>query len=146
MDPGLLSALMGWAVVLSGLPQSIHMPNVVVVTHHRIEEIACGGKSCQVLGWFPPGETIYLDDRLEPLDQTYSSGIVVHELVHYLQQESAPATPGHEYSCATLVYRERQAYAVQRAFMTAYGSFAPIVGATHFSGCETVINNTRALP
>ena len=132
MNNDLLAALMSWAVHLSGYPPPDHMPEVMLVTHAELVHRACADQECRVLGWFPPGERIYLDKRLEPLDSTYSSGVIVHEMVHYLQQTSgrfARATTSG--NCDEVLAMEFQAYQAQRDFFTQYGDYQPVGVSLH---------------
>ena len=114
MDAAVLAKLVGKLLVsiqlLAGFDLPAERPEVVFVPHQRLQDEACDGR-CEVYGWFPPGRTIYLDDRLDPVRDIAARGILVHELVHYLQQESGtfPASGG----CRTWLERERQAYDIQ---------------------------------
>jgi hypothetical protein len=128
----LLAALMSWAVTLSGYPAPTHMPEVVMVSHQDLMHAACSDQECKVLGWFPPGEKIFLDKRLEPLDGTYSSAVVIHEMVHYLQQNSGRFSHARDRAdCADLMEMEHQAYQVQRDFFLQYGVYQPVGVALH---------------
>lgn len=133
----LLAALMSWAVTLSGYPAPDHLPEVVLVSHHELMHAACNDQDCQVLGWFPPGERIYLDDRLLPLDRTYSSAVVVHEMVHYLQQRSGHFPHARDGDCQEILAMEYEAYQAQRDFFMRYGVYQPVGTALHASsGCS----------
>ena len=122
---------MSWAVVLSGLPPAATAPRMQRASHQFFVDHACGGRECKVLGWFPPGDTVYIDERLDPQDDLLAASIVVHEMVHYLQYRSAgPAT-----NCLDAIAFERQAYAVQREFIARYGVYRPVGAAMHHVGC-----------
>ncbi len=136
----LLAVLMSWAVNLSGYPAPNQMPEVVMLSHAEMVHAACNDQECQVLGWFPPGQRIYLDDRLLPLDRTYSSAVVVHEMVHYLQQGSGRFVHAREGDCEEIMAMEYQAYQVQRDFFTQYGVYQPIGTSLHASsGCSPAV-------
>ena len=126
--------LLSWAITLSGYQAPATPPQVVKVTHSYLEEKACGGRPCKVLGWFPPGDTIYLDNRLNPQDDLYATSILVHEMVHYLQHSSHKF--GEAYSCEKAIAMEREAYAVQREFLLRYGVYRPVGASMHSVGCE----------
>jgi len=130
----LYAAMMSWAVTLSGYAPPADMPDVVMIPHAALIEKACAGRECKVVGWFPPGHTIYVDDRLNPNEDLFASSIIVHEMVHYLQQESTKY--GKPYSCDALITMEREAYAVQREYFVRYGVYRPISTAMHGVGCE----------
>ena len=75
-----------------------------------LEREACGGP-CAIYGWFPGGRTIYLDQRLDPVKYPGDRSILVHELVHYLQQESG-AYEGRM-DCQAWTGRESEAFDIQ---------------------------------
>ncbi len=84
----LFAILMSWAVTLSGYSRPATQAEIVMVPHSYLVAAACGGRECNVLGWYPPGRKIFLDERLDPANSLYASSIVVHEMVHFLQQQS----------------------------------------------------------
>jgi len=141
------AALLSWAVTLSGLPAPDRPPAVQRRPHAFFVGNACGGHECKVFGWFPPGETIYLDDRLEPRDSLLAASIVVHEMVHYLQYQAARRSSqnGGEFSCVRTIELERQAYGVQREFITRYGVYHPIGASMHKVGCDTAATAAAAV-
>ena len=100
----LYAILMSWAITLSGYSAPANQPEIVMAPHSYLVDAACAGRECKVLGWFPPGETIYLDNRLDPMQSVYASSILVHELVHFPQQQSGRleakirAKPGLQWS------------------------------------------------
>lgn len=130
----LYAILMSWAVTLSGLPAPERMPEIVRVPHSYLVQAACNGRECKVMGWFPPGETIYLDDRLDPRDNLHASSVVVHEMVHYLQHQSMAR--GLPFDCVSTISLERQAYGVQREYLLRYGVYQPVGVSMHNVGCE----------
>lgn len=85
-------------------------PAIALVPHARLELMACG-QPCRVYGWFPPGETIYLDQRLDLRHDPGAQSILLHELVHYVQQKSG--TFPAEGDCRSWLAREWEAYDVQ---------------------------------
>jgi hypothetical protein len=129
----LFAILMSWAVTLSGYSRPITQPEIVMVPHGYLVAEACGGRECKVLGWYPPGQKIFLDDRLDPADSLYASSIVVHEMVHFLQQQSGHFEGG--FSCRSTLAREREAYAAQREFLLRSGAFIPVGASMHAVGC-----------
>lgn len=130
----LYAILMSWAVLLSGHPAPVNMPEMVQVPHAYLVKAACRGQECKVMGWFPPGNTIYLDERLDPDDSLYAASVVVHEMVHYLQYE---ARGGQGFiDCESTIQLERQAYQAQRDFLLRYGVYQPVGVSLHHAGCE----------
>lgn len=141
----LYMALMSWAVLLSGYPAPASPPQFVTVNHAYLVKQACGGKACAVLAWFPGGNTIYLDRALDPSTSLYADAVVVHEMVHYLQQESGRFSK--PYSCPALIAMEREAYSVQREFFVRYGVYQPVGASMHDVGCEeTPYQGLAAMP
>jgi hypothetical protein len=138
----LYAVLMSWAVTLSGYSAPGLMPEVKMVPHAYLVEKACNGRECKVLGWFPPGETIYVDARLDPQDDLFATSILVHEMVHYLQQQSGKYAGPH--SCANSLAMEREAYGVQREFLLRYGVYRPVGASMHAVGCELTAQGNAA--
>jgi len=142
----LFSALLSWAVVLSGYPAPPEVPRVESVSHAFFVENACGGLECKVWGWYAGGDMLYIDSRLDPVNDLLASSVIVHEMVHYLQAkagklehrataalaESAKAT---SINCELTIDLEREAYAVQQAFLVRYGVYRPIGVSMHAVGC-----------
>ena len=80
---------------------------MVTMPHEFFVEAVCGGKECNVIGWYNDRDVIYIDEKLSGrlLDET-----VVHEFVHYLQKEEGSYNKD---SCKDSLMREREAYFVQ---------------------------------
>lgn len=131
----LYAILLSWAVTLSGYPMPDQPAEVVPVSHAYLVDHACNGRECKVLGWFPPGRTIYVDDRLNPTDSLLAASIVVHEMVHHLQHEAGRIDPA-KWSCENAIALEREAYSVQREFLLRYGVYQPVGASMHRVGCE----------
>jgi len=100
--------------VLTGYDAPAVAPEVVFLPRAVLEREACGG-SCEIYGWYPNGKVIYLEDRLDPLNNPMARAVLVHELVHYLQQESGAY--GRPANCLDWLARERQAFDVQFRWM-----------------------------
>lgn len=130
----LFAVLLSWAVTLSGYGTPAEVPQVAQVSHQYLVQHACGGRECKVMGWFPPGKVVYIDERLNARDSLVAASIVVHEMVHYLQQQSGKFGDGVD--CHTAIAREREAYAVQREFILRYGVYQPVGASMHNVGCE----------
>jgi len=131
----LYAILLSWAVTLSGYPMPDHPAEVMTVSHAYLVDHACNGRECKVMGWFPPGRTIYVDDRLKPRDSLLAASIVVHEMVHHLQHEAGRIDPS-KWSCENAIALEREAYAVQREFLLRYGVYQPVGVSMQRVGCE----------
>jgi hypothetical protein len=106
----ILAELIVAASAISGYPVPADYPDVALIAHEELEQQACG-QPCRVYGWAPPGSIIYLDNRLDLEGNLFAKSILVHELTHYLQQESGKY--GQRVSCREWIEREREAYLVQ---------------------------------
>jgi hypothetical protein len=128
----LYAVLLSWAITLSGYPAPDQPVEVVHVSHDTLVQRACGGRECKVMGWFPPGRSVYIDERLKPNDNLLAASIVVHEFVHFLQYQAG----GYEaFDCSKAIELEREAYAVQREFLLRYGAYQPVGTNSHRVGC-----------
>lgn len=119
----LLVVLLSWAVTLSGYPIPAEPPNLVMVPHEFFVQNACGGHECRVYGWYSKGKNIYIDDRMNPSENTIHASIVIHEMVHYLQ---GVAHNDETQPCEKVVEMEREAYGVQREFIHKQGIYFPV--------------------
>ncbi len=117
-----IAVLLSWAVHLSSYPAPAEPPSVVYAPHSFFVENACRGKECKVLGWYDNKGVVYIDERLRDEDTSFTRSLLVHEFVHYLQDLSGKYDAG---SCDDQIIREREAYAIQRAYVAeAYGEAA----------------------
>ncbi|MCZ6803265.1 MAG: hypothetical protein O7D86_04845 [Proteobacteria bacterium] len=73
-----------------------------------------GMKNAGAVAWYNDKGIIFLDDRLQGNTDAYTRSVVVHELVHYLQDISGEYD---EIDCNLHVKREREAYSVQRQYL-----------------------------
>lgn len=112
----LIAELLIAVPALTGYPAPTQAPIVELIPHVELQEMACEGP-CEIRGWYPGGSTIYLDDRLDPDTSMWDRSIVVHELVHYLQEQDGAfgAVP----TCQRWFDREEEAYTVQRQWLLA---------------------------
>ncbi len=131
--PELLLALFSWIKLLGGYPVPAHVPTVNRVTHAYIETQACT-KPCPAVAWFPPGDQIYLDDRLRPEEEVRARGILLHELVHYVQQVSGKFD-GLD-PCEAAIAREREAYAIQNRWLATQGVWPGQATPLHLAPCQ----------
>ena len=95
------------------------LPPVHRAPHEKIEQLACG-KPCAALAAYRPGEGVYIDEALKPETDIFARSVLLHELVHYLQDIS------HELEsvrlCERWYRREQEAYAIQKRFLVIVGS------------------------
>jgi hypothetical protein len=121
----LLLVLLSWASHLSTYPYPESAPAYSVRPHSFFVERACGGNSnCNIAAWYNNDGTIYLDERLQNWDDPVVRSVIVHELVHYLQDLSGKFKND---DCRDQLQREREAYAIQRIYLNRVaGRFAAV--------------------
>ncbi len=90
-------------------------PEVTFLAADELQARVCG-KPCPIYGWFPPGNTIYLDDTLDPVNDLRSRSILLHELVHFTQQENG--TYRADRPCKMWLKNEWEAYDIQLRWLT----------------------------
>jgi hypothetical protein len=109
-----ISALLSWAVMLSGYAEPARPPAAEYQPHQFFVKHACGGQECKVIAWYNDADVVYFDDRLRGDDSSFVQSLMVHELVHYLQDLSGKFD---SHSCADQIVREQEAYAIQRRYV-----------------------------
>ena len=113
----MVKILLSWTVHLSpaySLPEN--PPQLYYQHQDFFIEHACNGveKRCDAVGWYDNNGAIHLDERLKGNEDPYTRSLLVHEIVHYLQDISGKFD---NESCEDYVYREREAYAIQRKYL-----------------------------
>jgi hypothetical protein len=107
--------LLGWTAKLSGYPYTHDLPLIEYKPHNFFVENAClGNTKCRVSAWYNDHGTIYIDEILKNNDDAITDSIIVHELVHYLQDRSKKFDA---LNCQDHLIREREAYGVQRQYL-----------------------------
>ena len=121
----LLSVLLSWSVQLTSYPHPHTLPEIEYTNNDFFVDNACYGKSnCRVAAWYNNEGIIYINKILENQTDPMTRGILVHELVHYLQDLSGKFDNN---DCRDQQAREREAYAIQRAYLhTVAGAFIAI--------------------
>ncbi len=134
MDAKLIAVLLSWTVNLSSYPHPGEAPELLYKPHQFFVEIACGGhEKCDAVAWYNDNGIIFLDDRLLGNTDAYTRSVVVHELVHYLQDISGEYD---EIDCNLYAKREREAYSVQRQYLNKIaGKFVAIY--MNYPPCQT---------
>ena len=114
--------LLSWIAHLSVYEKVDGCPELRSVPHQWLEEQACKGRRCRVLGWYPgKGDVVYLDDRMRPEHDLVHASIALHEIVHWLQGR-AGALLG---DCTAGIEAEREAYGIQQSYLIAHGRYQP---------------------
>jgi|GEM_PF-1202230 len=123
---------LNWAIHLSRYERPAQFPKVVFVPHTFLVESACYGVECNVLGWYNDTGVVYIDERFLNDDSLFSSSLIVHEMIHFLQHQSGEYTP----SCLDVAAREKEAYWVQQEYHIANGTFAQM--RPHHYNCDVL--------
>ena len=115
MDAKLIAVLLSWTINLSSYPHPGVAPELLYKPHQFFVNMACyGHEKCDVVAWYNNEDTIFLDERLRGHTDAYTRSVVVHELLHYLQDISGEYD---EMDCNLHAKREREAYSVQRQYL-----------------------------
>ena len=115
MNAKLIAVLLSWTVNLSNYPHPGEAPELQYKPHRFFVDIACDRhEKCDVVAWYNNDGIIFLDDRLRENTDAFTRSVVVHELVHYLQDISGEYD---EMDCNLYAKREREAYSVQRQYL-----------------------------
>ena len=110
-----ITILLSWTVYLSGYPNPENIPLIEFKPHNFFVEHACLGNSkCRVAAWYDNHGIIYVDENLKDNDDVFTDSLIVHELVHYLQDLSKKFD---NQNCQDYVFREREAYGIQRQYL-----------------------------
>jgi hypothetical protein len=131
----LVSSLLSAIDQLSKYPRPTFVPEIFRVPHERLQELACTSK-CGVMATYQPGEGIFLDERLKPETNLFDRSVLLHELVHYVQElnrERGDARP-----CERWYYREIEAYAIQKSFLMLVGSPVRVGFHANKSTCDDI--------
>ena len=109
---------------LSKFPLPDKLPSIRFLPAAELSKLACHSE-CMVLGHYQGGETIYLDEKLKPESNLFDRSVLLHEMVHYLQyavDADADKPQTQKEKCVLWYKREREAYAIQDAFLVVVSS------------------------
>lgn len=116
----MLGKLLAAAIHLSGLPAipASELPPVHLLPRSELDKTVCPSAPMRCAGLTAAFDIqryrILMDDKLH-LNDDYDASFLVHEMVHVLQFRNGGST-GFT-SCEAVVESERQAYAVQNAYL-----------------------------
>jgi len=113
----LLRSLLEAIGTLSDYRAPENLPAVFQLPQSAIEAKVCD-EPCNVSAAYIPHDGIYLAEYLDPEHQVVDRSILLHELVHYLQQ-------GHPKfarltGCERERAKEQEAYEIQNAYLAAH--------------------------
>lgn len=103
---------------LTRYPLPDQYPTVTYLPSDELSKLACDS-TCTVLGHYHGGLTVYLDDKLKPETNLFDRSVLLHEMVHYLQQLNLPESKSelsiHE-KCVLWYTRERERMPFKKHF------------------------------
>jgi hypothetical protein len=108
---------------LAKLPLPQRHPQVQFVRHAEIEAIVCG-RPCDARALYLPERGVLIDEGLDPWHDVLARSILLHELVHHLQEEAQ--TYAHLRACERRWARESDAYAVQNYYLQRHNSLTVV--------------------
>lgn len=118
----LIATLIAWAVANSQYPAPERPPAVEFrATAYFAEEVCPRDKvHCAPRGYYEDGSgQIVLHDSQQDLGVVNARAILLHEIVHYLQDSSGQ---WGEKTCESWVAREHEAYRLQLLYMVSQGA------------------------
>jgi hypothetical protein len=89
--PELVDNLLGTIAKLSSYMKPAARPQIHKVSRAQIEHTVCRGP-CPVKAWHVPGEGIFLDEALTPESNLVDRSVLLHELVHFIQEVDGAST------------------------------------------------------
>lgn len=99
---------------ITGLSVPLVLPRVVHADSETVSRYACSSK-CRALAAYHPHHGIVLDHSIDPFSNHLARSILLHEIVHYLQDKNK--FYAHSSDCARWFKREEHAYAAQNNFL-----------------------------
>jgi hypothetical protein len=112
---GLIVMLLTFAAQQTGEAPLAQPPAITFVEQGEIARIVCG-RPCPARAVYLPDRGVLLDASLDPENDAYARSILLHELVHHVQESAARFARLPE--CCRWAAREREAYAIQTRYLT----------------------------
>jgi hypothetical protein len=117
--PEMVSSLLDTITRMSDYQKPNVAPRVSKVSRAEIERTICSGP-CPVKAWHLPETGIFIDDSLTPETNLVHRSILLHELVHFLQELNGEGAGMDE--CSRWLHREREAYWLQNQYLSLIGN------------------------
>lgn len=117
---GLSLLLVAWIGEHSNYNVPESAPEIQHVTQAVLASKACN-RNCAIRGWYPSNqrkghEIIYLVKNLNPAIDLNSRGILLHELVHYVQDYNQAFINGEDSPKVVFAYREMEANRLENLY------------------------------
>jgi len=114
----LLLELFSTIQAISGYPMPAILPDVHVLPREQLQARVCAW-ACPVKAFYLRSEGVFIEESLNFRSDPKARSILLHELVHHVQNLSArfDAMP----SCEVWYAREREAYQIQNEYLRVEG-------------------------
>ena len=109
------------------------LPPIIQISHDEVSMLICN-QPCAVQAAYLPEWGIVMSDTLDPINKPLDRSILLHELVHYLQDidhRYVSETP-----CKRWFHRENEAYALQNSYLMSIQSLHHVGGMLEPSMCK----------
>ena len=103
--------------LVSGYPSPDGLPQIQRVSVAEMQQKICGGRSCAVKAFYHPEWGVYVDEALDIQNNAFDRSILLHELVHHLQNSTGKfdAVPNF---CIRRNAQELEAYNIQNRYLS----------------------------
>ena len=117
----LILALMLWITSNTNYIEPKQVPQVEFVEQEKLSEIACKNRSCEIMAYTPitPKYKIYLSNELNPMTDICHRAILMHEIIHVIQEDQKIFLEYDERTKKHL--REMDALVNHNIFLSGYG-------------------------
>ena len=116
----LIVALLLWITSHTEYKNPIKYPSIEFIEQKELSQLACK-MDCEILAYTPiePKYKIFLSNKLDPLNDVCHRGILMHEIIHVLQEEQEVFS---DYELRTKKHmREMDALVNHNIFLSQYG-------------------------
>ena len=116
----LIVALLFWITSHTDYKNPIKHPAIEFIEQKELSQLACK-TDCEILAYTPlePKYKIFLSNKLDPLNDICHRGILMHEIIHVLQDEQGVFS---DYELRTKKHmREMDALVNHNLFLSQYG-------------------------
>ena len=128
VSPETIAYLLSWAVFYTGYPMPAQLPIIEFVPHSYFVRRICYNldtpeSPCIIQGMYDDNidGVIFLDEVFKDKINGFTKSIIVHEMVHYLQDMTGDWKEikkwQHDIRCQERRYRQREAYMAQDKYM-----------------------------
>ena len=117
----LILALMLWITSNTNYIEPKQVPQVEFIEQEKLSEIACKNRSCEIMAYTPitPKYKIYLSNELNPMTDICHRAILMHEIIHVIQEDQKVFLEYDERTKKHL--REMDALVNHNIFLSRYG-------------------------